>query len=117
LTAADENSKLTIDGKPIHKGAHGVFLGVDGAHLMGKGAAMADLVDGLRNAMRGPVEDRTGIQGSFDYDVVFARENKPQDTGPSLPAAIQAALGLKLEKSKGLVEVLVIDHVERPSEN
>jgi uncharacterized protein (TIGR03435 family) len=117
LTAADENSKLTIDGKPLSKGVHGILLGVDGAHLMGKGGTMADIVAALCNAMRGPVEDRTGIRGSFDYDVMFARENKPQDTGPSLPAAIQATLGLKLERSKGPVEVLVIDHVEKPSEN
>jgi uncharacterized protein (TIGR03435 family) len=116
LTAADENSELTIDRIPIGKGVSGVMLGMDGAHLMGKGATVTQLVDSLRSAMRGPVEDRTGIQGIFDYDVVFARENKPQDTGPSLPSAIQQ-LGLKLEKGKGPVEVLVIDHVEKPSEN
>jgi uncharacterized protein (TIGR03435 family) len=117
MTAADENSKLTIDGKRLPKGSHGVFLGEDGAHLMGKSATMAELVEGLKGAMRGPVEDRTGLQGTFDYDVLFARENKPADTGPALPAAIQTELGLKLERGKGPVEVLAIDHVEKPSEN
>ena len=41
----------------------------------------------------------------------------PDDNAPSLPAALQAELGLRLERSKGPVEVLVIDHVEKPAEN
>jgi uncharacterized protein (TIGR03435 family) len=41
----------------------------------------------------------------------------PPDTGPSIFTAIQEQLGLKLESSKGPVQVLVIDHVEMPSEN
>ena len=39
------------------------------------------------------------------------------DSGPSIFTAIQEQLGLKLESTKGLVQVLVIDRVEMPSEN
>jgi uncharacterized protein (TIGR03435 family) len=116
LTPASENSKITVDGRPIPKGSRGV-LGVDGGHLVGKGATIAEMVDTLCIMMRGPVEDRTGLPGTYDYDVLYARENKPNDMGPALPAAIQNELGLKLARSKGLVEVLVIDQVEKPSEN
>jgi uncharacterized protein (TIGR03435 family) len=49
--------------------------------------------------------------------VVYARENQPDDAGPSLPVAIQNGLGLKLERGKGPVEVVVVDHVEKPSQN
>lgn len=74
------------------------------------------------------VVDRTGLNGSFDIDLSFTPERMPQGppppgapplnidpNGPSLFTALQEQLGLKLESEKAPVEVLVIDHVERPS--
>jgi uncharacterized protein (TIGR03435 family) len=50
--------------------------------------------------------------------VVFERRNPlDTDTAPPLPSALQEQLGLKLERSRAPVEVLVIDHLEKPSEN
>jgi len=58
--------------------------------------------------------DRTGLTGAYDLTLKW----DPTDaTGPSLFTAIQEQLGLKLESTKAPVEVLVIDHIERPSEN
>jgi len=39
------------------------------------------------------------------------------DSGPSIVTALQGQLGLKLESAKGQVQVLVIDHIEMPTEN
>jgi len=63
-----------------------------------------------------PVLDRTGITGEFDITLEWAPDESP-NLGPSIFTAIQEKLGLKLESQKGTVEVLVIDHVERPTPN
>jgi len=84
-----------------------------------------------------PVLDQGGLKGNYDFTLQWtsdqnlaplfkgpadgnrATENAPrsESSGPSLFTAIQQQLGLKLEPTKAPVEVLVIDHVERPSEN
>jgi uncharacterized protein (TIGR03435 family) len=73
-----------------------------------------------------PVIDKTGLTGKFDLHLEFdptaleAREpgaTIDDTSGPSIFTAMQEQLGLKLEAAKGPGEFLVIDHVERPSEN
>jgi uncharacterized protein (TIGR03435 family) len=70
------------------------------------------------------VVDKTGLTGIYDWslnwtpDSVSQVGDTPQATsGPSLFTALQEQLGLKLERTKGPVEVLVVTHVERPSAN
>jgi uncharacterized protein (TIGR03435 family) len=69
------------------------------------------------------VVDRTGLTGSWDFELTYAAEARGPDAppvdpnAPSLFTAIQEQLGLKLEPTKGPVEVLVIDSVERPVED
>jgi uncharacterized protein (TIGR03435 family) len=71
------------------------------------------------------VLDRTGIAGRYDITLKWTPDtsndptsgSSPIDAGPSLFTAIQEQLGLKLEPSKGPVQVLVIDNVDMPSEN
>jgi len=64
------------------------------------------------------VEDRTGLFGVFDFDLVWTPDETAATdlSGPSIFTALQEQLGLKLESTKGPVEVLVIDSVERPTE-
>jgi uncharacterized protein (TIGR03435 family) len=67
-----------------------------------------------------PVLDRTGFTGTFKVRLEFAPVTPGSDTDstrPSIFAALEEQLGLRLESRKGTEEVLVIDHVERPSEN
>jgi uncharacterized protein (TIGR03435 family) len=81
----------------------------------------------LGSAVDRPVVDQTGITGLFNFHLEFAPDEatprfplpSPDNPpgGQSIFTAIQQQLGLKLESTKGPVEVLVIDHVERPSAN
>jgi uncharacterized protein (TIGR03435 family) len=64
------------------------------------------------------IVDKTGLTGRFDFSLSFNMD--PANTSPDLPsvfAAMQEQLGLKLEAQTGPVEVFVIDSAERPSEN
>ncbi len=67
-----------------------------------------------------PVIDETGLKGGFDFWMEWTPEDASEvDTwsGGTFREALKDQLGLKLQPANGRVEVLVIDHVERPSEN
>jgi uncharacterized protein (TIGR03435 family) len=77
------------------------------------------------------VLDRTALSGTFDFDLHWAPDQRPavpfnnlppspvpvDPNGPSLFTALQEQLGLKLDSQRGPVEMLMIDHVERPTED
>jgi uncharacterized protein (TIGR03435 family) len=67
------------------------------------------------------VVDRTGLTGTYDFNLLHARSNgkDSEEAGPlpTFQEAVEMQLGLKLEMSKGPVEVLVVDHYERPTAN
>ena len=60
--------------------------------------------------------DKTGLNALYDIDLRWSPDNEP-DTGPSIFTALEEQLGLKLEPAKAPIDVIVIDHIERPSEN
>jgi uncharacterized protein (TIGR03435 family) len=62
-----------------------------------------------------PVVDHTGLEGLFNFNLQWTP--KSADNGPSLFTAIQEQLGLRLRSMKTPVEIIVIDHAEKPSEN
>jgi uncharacterized protein (TIGR03435 family) len=75
-----------------------------------------------------PLTDATGLTGKYDYKIFWSatatdavrRGTPPADDsdGPSIFDAIQEQLGLKIEKRRGPVQMLVVDHVEKkPTEN
>lgn len=85
--------------------------------LAGKNSTIAQLIDRLKGQLRTPaIADNTGLQGPFKFRLEFTPDD-PQAAGPSLFVALQEQLGLKLESGKGPVEMLVIDHAERPAGN
>jgi len=71
----------------------------------------------LARSMDLPVVNRTGLQGVFNIKLQWMSENAKRTEGPSIFTAIQEQLGLRLRSEKTPVEILVIDHAEKPSEN
>ena len=94
-----------------------------------QGATLEEFSKMLRSVVGRPVIDKTGISGRFDIRVKFSREGTelaglqlkesvpdPNDP-PSIFTALQEQLGLRLDSGRGPIETLVIDHIEKPSEN
>jgi len=85
-----------------------------------EGGTLSSFAGLLGVALDRPVIDKTGITGYFEIHLVFSPDDsteRPVRAAPGIVQAIQEQLGLRLVPSKGPVEVLVIDHIERPSEN
>jgi len=95
-------------------------------------ATMADFAEALgQGALDRPVVDQTGLAGRFDFRLTWTPDeahfgavggSKPSptesaDAPPDLFTAIQEGLGLKLLSTKAPVDVIVIDHAEKPSAN
>jgi uncharacterized protein (TIGR03435 family) len=97
------------------------YLAMDNNVLMARGIDSGHFADELAIWVKRKVIDKTDLQQRFDVSLRWnPDETAPTATGdaaPSIFTALQEQLGLKLENSKGPVEVLVIDSAERPSEN
>jgi uncharacterized protein (TIGR03435 family) len=100
--------------------------GQTSVHLIGGKLSIAKLADQLTIATGRLVLDRTGIPGEFNYDVAYVPIDNQTNadiarergwSGRSLSTALQEDLGLQLNSSKEKVEILAIDHAERPSPN
>ncbi len=76
-------------------------------------------LSGDRAQLEHTVVDRTGLTGTYTFKLEWTPDDKQSaDTpGPSIFAALQEQLGLKLETGKAPLDILVVDHAEKPSEN
>ncbi|HYA18278.1 MAG TPA: TIGR03435 family protein, partial [Bryobacteraceae bacterium] len=129
-TVAKGGAKLMAsNGDP--NGLPGIGFGQLGK-LAARNANMSDFARTMENtALDRPIVDQTGLAGRYDFTLTwvpdefqFADIRTPG--GPPIPenkdggdlfSAIQEQLGLKLEATKAPAEVIVIDHVEKPSAN
>ena len=63
-----------------------------------------------------PVLDRTGLSGQYDYDLDFVSNPLAADpAGTSLPTALREQLGLRVERRRAPMDVMVIESAERPT--
>ncbi|HEY6250018.1 MAG TPA: TIGR03435 family protein [Candidatus Angelobacter sp.] len=103
--------------------------------LSGTGIRMSGLANQLSREIGRKVVDKTGLQGNYDFTLHWTPDRPadgpggpgsagapgdapaPDSSGPSVFTALQEQLGLKLESQKGPVETLIIDSIEKPSEN
>jgi uncharacterized protein (TIGR03435 family) len=108
------------DGKAIHRM---MMMQQDGGgSVMGIGAqktSLAEFTKILSMQLGKKVVDKTGLTGQYDFNLHWSRAAADTDAsdntaGPSLFTAIQEQLGLKLVPQQGPVDVLVVDHVEKP---
>jgi uncharacterized protein (TIGR03435 family) len=103
--------------------------GVSIAGILKGGMTMADMAVTFSRWMDKAILDRTGLTGTFDVELQFSSEGlpgapgpppgveRPPNDNPSIFTAVQEQLGLKLESTRGPVDILVIDHAEKPTEN
>ena len=104
-------------------------------HLEAEGSDTQMLARVLSQQLGRTVIDKTGLTGNYDYTLQWTPDDAPPPmpggaeggpphsesgsdaVGPSLFTALQEQLGLKLESTKGMADVIVIDHIDLPSEN
>jgi uncharacterized protein (TIGR03435 family) len=119
--------KVGQDGFPIPPPGNGPWMGVasgDKMGMRGHNQTVAEIIKAIGpRTLDGPLTDATGLTGKYDYTIFWSmransaalRGATPGDEpdGPSIFDAIQDRLGLKIEKKRGPVQMLVVDHVER----
>jgi uncharacterized protein (TIGR03435 family) len=130
---ADPNAPKDQDDKPVMRS----FLRMTGpGKVQGQNFGMQQLANYLSQPMAGVgrlVVDKTGLTGKYNFSLEWAPDFSvmqhpggpmaapppPQFdvTGPTIFTALQEQLGLKLQPGTGTVDVVVVDHVERPSDN
>jgi uncharacterized protein (TIGR03435 family) len=129
IVVGKTGAKLTIsEGDP--KGDPNMFFYGFGKFIA-KNTTIADFAGFLQQGVLDrPVVDQTGLAGRYDFGLVY-RPDQPLGGGPGVNppppndadalddiyAAVQQQLGLRLEATKTPIDVIVIDHLEKPSEN
>jgi uncharacterized protein (TIGR03435 family) len=97
--------------------------------LIATGVSIAQLADALSwmpEVGSRKIVDQTGIEGTFDLTLRWSWEQSPEAGGPTetvqpdappMFSAIQEQLGLRLQATKGPLDYIAVEHLERPSEN
>jgi len=127
LTVAKNGSKLTTGpcvrreqpNTPVPPGQRESicgYMGIGPGMLRSTSNRLQRLTDALSGILKRKVLDRTGLTGEFDINLKWAPD-PAVDPGPAIFTAIEEQLGLKLESGKAPIDVLVIDRIERPTEN
>ena len=123
LTTAKGGHKLNA---PAHPELSQTMNINNGRLLIATTAPMKSLGEGLAMILGRPVRDETGLEGAFDFKMEWApdpglplsRSVAEDDSGrASIFTALTEQLGLRLDSKKAPTPVLVIDKIERPSEN
>ncbi len=109
-------------GKPSAAFEGRILISMEGrgtSAITGRGVSISQLADMLGETLGTFVLDRTGMTGKYYFGFKFLQVGGPIEPveAPSVFEVLQDELGLKLEKQKGPVEVLIVDHLAKPSQN
>ena len=110
----------TIDVPAPENGAPACGMMFGGDRILAGGIAMPMLALNITQAAGRVVLDKTNLDGLYAFTLSYTQRPGPSTTGspdgpPSIFTALQEQLGLKLEPQRGLVDVLFVDHIERPT--
>ncbi|HJZ95324.1 MAG TPA: TIGR03435 family protein [Candidatus Solibacter sp.] len=100
-TSADQDAREQVTIRPTE--------------ISGTGIPFGHFVSILEAQLKYPVTNETGLKGKFDLSLKYVREDSAD--GPSVFAALEDQLGLKLESRRAAVDVFVIDSAAKPTEN
>jgi uncharacterized protein (TIGR03435 family) len=131
LTLGKGGPKMTVTSDSPNAPGNFMFGGLGQLHVTN--STMANFCHGMQEAvMDKPVVDQTGLTDRYDFNLKWTPDQSqfasfgghipapnPDDPNapPSLYTALQEQLGLKMETAKANVDVMVIDHIEKPSAN
>jgi len=98
------------------------IIGGEPWKIMARGVALGELVRRLElfPSIARPVVDRTGLAGTWDFEVTYVAVDPGGTDSPAAPSiftALQEQVGLKLKSGRAPVEVLVVDQAEKPEQN
>ena len=110
---SDETNRLTLAGRGQENEMTATAVSLDQF-------AQSSFIAGATGG--NPVWNQTGLQGAYDFKLTWASdrlspETRPDQEAPTFFTAVREQLGLRLIASKGSVEVIVIDHIEKPLDN
>jgi uncharacterized protein (TIGR03435 family) len=116
LVAAKSGVKLTPHSGP---GEYAMKVQPSGDHMLlrstrGNIPRLVEILSGLTGTL---VTNDTALSAEYDFNLEWVQDQNSDAAGPSLFTALQEQLGLKLEPARKPMETIVIDHIERPSEN
>ena len=131
LTVAKDGPKMTKSDADVNAGSAFFFTKL--GNLTVRNATMRDFANGMQGAVFDrPVVDRTELEGRWNctlkwtpdetqFSVFGVKIPPPSEAGDDAPPllfkAIQEQIGLKLDPGKPMVDVMILDHVEKPSDN
>ena len=106
------------DDKPRAPGSLACPANDRGCRMIAMGSVpMPQIADAIAFNVGRPVVDRTGLPGTYYFDLKYAGDNAPESPLPSLVGALKEQFGLELKSETGPVEVLMIDRAEKPTAN
>ncbi len=115
LEIAKGGPRLAVHGtspRLMSTNANGTIVTMNAAKI-----SMPSLAISLRRQTGRTVEDHTQLEGEFDFELVWDRDETGHSAAPSLFTALQEQLGLRLRAASGMIPTVVVDRIERPTAN